>query len=277
MRAEALVSPLLLDWPARRPPAGVRKARMSRVLIVEDQPAVAEALTVLFEVHDVPCEVASGPAAALARIAGGTIGVVLQDMNFAPSAASGEEGIRLFRAIREADPEMPVLLMTAWTSLETAVTLVREGANDYFAKPWDDAKLVASVRNLLRIRALQRENEKLKIARARSRAEISSRFDLAGIVYESDAMHRVVSLAVQVASADVPVLVTGPNGVGKERLAEIVQANSRRRDKPFLKVNAGALPDELLESELFGAEAGAFTGAVKRRMGRFEAADGGTL
>ena len=90
-------------------------------------------------------------------------------------------------------------------------------------------------------------------------------------------MHRVVSLAVQVAAADVPVLVTGPNGVGKEKLAEIVQANSLRRDKPFVKVNAGALPDELLESELFGAEAGAFTGAVKRRTGRFEAADGGTL
>src|SRR6185503_18762207 len=106
-----------------------------------------------------------------------------------------------------------------------------------------------------------------------SREELANRFDLRGVVYESEAMHRVVSLAVQVAAADVPVLVTGPNGVGKEKLAEIVQANSRRKDKPFLKVNAGALPDELLESELFGAEAGAFTGAVKRRMGRFEAAD----
>src|SRR5262249_61076743 len=184
-------------------------ARMARVLTVEDQPAVAKALTVLFEVHDVPCEVAAGPEAALERIAGGTIGVVVQDMNFTPSAASGEEGIRLFRAIRQADPEMPVLLMTAWTSLETAVTLVREGANDYFAKPWDDAKLVTSVRNLLQLRALQRENEKLKIARARSRAEISSRYDLAGIASESDAMHRVVSLAAQVPAPAVPGLITG--------------------------------------------------------------------
>ena len=90
-------------------------------------------------------------------------------------------------------------------------------------------------------------------------------------------MHRVVALAVQVAPADVPVLITGPNGAGKEKIAEIVQANSRRRDRPFVKVNVGALPDELLESELFGAEAGAYTGAVKRRIGRFEAADGGTL
>ena len=277
MRAEALVSAALLDWPARRPTAGAGKARMSRVLIVEDQPAVAQALTVLFEVHDVPCEVACDPEAALEKIAGGTIGVVVQDMNFTPSADSGEEGIRLFRAIRQADPEMPVLLMTAWTSLETAVTLVREGANDYFAKPWDDAKLVTSVRNLLQLRALQRENEKLKIARARSRAEISSRYGLADIVYESDAMHRVVSLAVQVAAADVPVLITGESGAGKEKIAEIIQINSKRRAKPFVRVNAGALPDELMESELFGAEAGAFTGAQRLRIGRFEAANGGTL
>lgn len=275
MRAQAARLSAARHWPGRPWPG--KAESLSRVLIVEDQPAVAEALTVLFEVHDVPAEVATGPAEALERIAGGTIGVVIQDMNFTPSAASGDEGIRLFRAIRQADPDMPVLLMTAWTSLETAVTLVREGANDYFAKPWDDAKLVTSVRNLLQIRALQRENEKLKVARARSRAEVSSRYDLAGIVYESDAMHRIVSLAVQVAAADVPVLITGESGAGKEKIAEIIQANSWRKAKPFVRVNAGALPDELMESELFGAEPGAFTGASRLRIGRFEAADGGTL
>jgi DNA-binding NtrC family response regulator len=250
---------------------------MSRVLIVEDQPAIAEALTVLFEVHDIPFEMARGPREALEKIAGGTIGVVLQDMNFAPSATSGEEGISLFRAIRNADPAMPVLLMTAWTSLETAVALVREGANDYLAKPWDDAKLLITVRNLLQMRALQRENERLKATRMRSRQELASRHDLAGVVYESEAMHRVVLLAVQVAASDAPILITGPNGAGKEKIAEIVQANSRRRGKPFVRVNVGALPDELLESELFGAEPGAYTGARRLRIGRFEAADGGTL
>ena len=102
-------------------------------------------------------------------------------------------------------------------------------------------------------------------------------YDLAGVVYESDGMHRVVSLAVQVAASDVPILITGPNGAGKEKIAEIVQANSRRRGKPFMRVNVGALPDELLESELFGAEPGAYTGARRLRIGRFEAADGGTL
>ena len=250
---------------------------MSRLLIVEDQPAIAEALTVLFEIHDIPCDVAASPGEALSRIGDGTVGVVLQDMNFTPTATSGQEGIDLFHAIRRADPAMPVLLMTAWTSLETAVALVREGANDYLAKPWDDAKLLSSVRNLLQMRALQRENEKLKETRSRSRRDLASRYDLAGIVYESDGMHRVVSLAVQVAASDVPVLITGESGAGKEKIAEIVQGNSRRRGKPFVRVNAGALPDELLESELFGAEAGAFTGSLRLRIGRFEAADGGTL
>ena len=250
---------------------------MRSVLIVEDQPAVARALEVLFEIHQIPVEVARGPAEGLSRVREGTIGVVVQDMNFSPRTTSGEEGIELFRRIREIDSEMPVILVTAWTSLESAVALVRQGANDYLAKPWDDEKLVASVRNLLKLRALEAENQRLREARDASRAELAGRFDLRGVVYESEAMHRVLSLAVQVATSDVPVLITGPNGAGKEKIAEIVQANSRRRGKPFLRVNVGALPDELLESELFGAEAGAYTGARRLRIGRFEAADGGTL
>src|SRR5436309_1735392 len=108
-------------------------------------------------------------------------------------------------------------------------------------------------------------------------AALARTFDLRGIVYESAAMHRVVTLALQVAAADVPVLITGPNGAGKEKIAEIIQANSGRRKTAFVKVNAGALPDQLLESELFGADAGAFTGATRLRIGRFESANGGTL
>ena len=250
---------------------------MSRVLIVEDQPAVAHALEVLFGIHGIACEIAPGPAEALERVGSGDVGVVLQDMNFSRSATSGAEGAALFRDLRRIDPEMPVLLMTAWTSLETAVELVREGASDYLAKPWDDEKLVASVRNLLRLRALQAENLRLKMERSASRDDLARRHDLIGAVYESDAMHRVVSLAVQVAASDVPVLICGPNGAGKEKIAEIIQANSRRRDKPFIRMNVGALPDELLESELFGSEAGAYTGSRRLRIGRFEAADGGTI
>lgn len=261
---------------ARRSPVA-RKERVSSVLIVEDDDAVAQALEVLLELHDIPCRCARSPGEALEAVASGAVGVVLQDMNFRPGATSGDEGAALFRALRKADSELPVLLMTAWASLETAVALVREGATDYFGKPWDDAKLVSSLRNLLRLRALETESARLRIERSTSRAELAARYDLRGLVYESDAMHRVVSLAVKIAAADVPVLVTGPNGAGKERLAEIVQVNSRRSAGPFVKVNIAALPHELIESELFGAEAGAYTGASRTRPGRFEAAQGGTL
>jgi DNA-binding NtrC family response regulator len=250
---------------------------VNKVLIVEDQPAVAKALRVLFDLNDIDAEATENPDAALKAVARGDVDLVLQDMNFSPGATSGEEGIALFRRFRAADPELPVLLLTAWTSLETAVQLVKEGASDYLAKPWDDAKLVATVRNLLQLRALKVENEKLRAERTRTRAALAREHDLRGVVYESDAMHRIVSLAVQIAPSDVQVLITGPNGAGKEKIAEIIHANSRRRTKPLVKVNAGAIPDELIESELFGAEAGAYTGSSRLRIGRFEAANGGTI
>jgi DNA-binding NtrC family response regulator len=136
------------------------------------------------------------------------------------------------------------------------------------AKPWDDAKLVSTVRALLRSRELRDVEEKERRDRVRSKS---------GIVYQSESMHRVVSLAMQIAPSDVPVLITGPNGAGKEKIAEIIHANSTRRSKPLVIVNAGAIPDTLIESELFGAEPGAYTGSTRLRIGRFEAANGGTL
>jgi DNA-binding NtrC family response regulator len=184
--------------------------------------------------------------------------------------------VALFRQLRARFPQLPVILLTAWTHLETAVELVREGAADYIAKPWDDARLLTSVRNLLDLRRARREAEALRGHRRDARAALAARFDLRGIVYESEALHTLVAMATQVAHADVPVLITGPNGAGKEVLADIVQANSERADRPYFKVNLGALPNELMEAELFGTEAGAFTGA-RARAGRFEAADGGTL
>jgi DNA-binding NtrC family response regulator len=254
---------------------------MPKILIVEDQPAVATALQVLFEIRGVACILARDPAEALRVLEEDAdaqeIGVVIQDMNFSPEATSGEEGGTLFREIKKLDPGLPVLLITAWTSLETAVQLVKEGASDYLAKPWDDEKLFVSARNLLRMRELQLENARLRGRARRTWEELAERHDLSGAVWASERMHAVVTLALQVARADVPVLITGPSGAGKEKVAEIIQANSRRKGRPFVRVNAGALPDELLESELFGAEAGAFTGATRRRVGRFEAADGGTL
>jgi DNA-binding NtrC family response regulator len=246
------------------------------ILVIDDNDAVRTALDVLLTLEGARVECADTPAAGLARVARGGIDLVIQDMNFQREATTGDEGIALFRALRAAQPDLPVVLLTAWTHLETAVELVKAGAADYLAKPWDNARLVTTVRNLLELQAaLVAERERL--ARVdRSHAELAAKFDLRGIVYRSAAMHAVVQMATQVARADVPVLITGPNGAGKEIVAEIIQANSAVHAGPFVRVNTGALPADLLESELFGAEAGAYTGA-KARAGRFEAADGGTL
>jgi DNA-binding NtrC family response regulator len=246
------------------------------ILVIDDSEAVRTALDVLLSLEGATVALADSPAAGLERVGRGDVDLVIQDMNFTREATSGEEGIALFRELRRRQPDLPVVLLTAWTHLETAVELVRAGAADYLAKPWDNARLVTTVHNLLQLRAAIAETRRHAEERARYRTALAGRFDLRGIVYASDAMHTVVQMATQVARADVPVLITGPNGAGKEVIAEIVQANSSVKDGPFVRVNIGALPAELLESELFGAEAGAFTGA-KARAGRFEAADGGTL
>ena len=221
--------------------------------------------------------VAHSPGDGLAVLARGSVDLVVQDMNFTADTTSGEEGVALYREIRARHPDLPIILLTAWTHLETAVELVRAGAADYLAKPWDDRKLLATVENLLELSEASREAAALKGERRRASATLRERYDLRGIVFASAAMERLLTVACQVARADVPILITGPNGAGKERVAEIVQANSAVRDGPFVTVNCGALPSELIEAELFGAEAGAYTGAGKAREGRFEAADGGTL
>jgi DNA-binding NtrC family response regulator len=265
---------------------------MRKVLVVDDNPAVLDAFRVLLEIHDLPYLVTSTPDLALAAVERGEVGVLIQDMNFSSGRTSGEEGVALFRRLRAADAQLPILLMTAWTSLETAVQLVKEGATDYLAKPWDDAKLVDTVRRLL----AARNDEPARYSagtsgnasgHAADGGEDASRYsagthpegttETAGMVFRSAAMARLVRLAANVAAANVPVLITGPNGSGKEKLADLVHARSRRAAGPFVKVNVGALPIELVEAELFGAEAGAFTGSRTLRVGRFEAADGGTL
>ena len=198
-------------------------------------------------------------------------------MNFSADTTSGEEGVALFREIRARHPDLPVILLTAWTHLDAAVDLIKSGAADYLAKPWDDRKLVTAVQNLIELGQANRELSRRVSREKRARRELEQKFDLRKVVWADPATERVLALACQVARADVPVLITGPNGAGKERVAEIIQANSAVRDGPFVTLNCGALPSELVEAELFGAEAGAYTGASKAREGKFEAADGGTL
>ena len=250
---------------------------MRTVLIVDDNPAVREALALLLSLRDIRTLAARDAAEALGLLDRERIDAVMQDMNFSDDTTSGAEGVALFRAIRERQPDMPVVLLTAWTRLESAVELVKAGAADYLAKPWDDAKLLAVVENLLELGESSRElARRQRDLRARQEA-LATRFDLGGIVFASEATTRALELACQVARSTLPVLVTGPNGAGKERIAAIVHANSAVRDGPLVAVNCGALPAELIEAELFGAESGAYTGAVKSREGRFEAADRGTL
>jgi DNA-binding NtrC family response regulator len=250
---------------------------MASILIIDDNDAVRTALEVLLSLQGHRVLAASSPDEGLRTLAKEQIDLVLQDMNFRKEATSGEEGVALFHGIRERYPTVPIVLLTAWTHLETAVELVKAGAADYVAKPWDDSRLLTTIRNLLELRRLSVEQERAARRRAESRAALAQKFDLCGLVFESEQMRDVVTKATHIAAADVPVLITGPNGSGKEVLAAIIQANSTVRGGPFIKVNVGALPKDLMEAELFGAEAGAYTGATKVRQGRFEAADGGTL
>jgi DNA-binding NtrC family response regulator len=250
---------------------------MGTILVVDDNPAVAEALELLFSLSGWRTVVAGSPAEALAMLENERVDLVVQDMNFSGDTTSGEEGVALFRTIRARDPDLAVILLTAWTDLPTAVELVRGGAADYLAKPWDDQKLLATARNLLELSQSRRELARHQARSARARSELELGWNLCGLVFASSAMEGVVSLACRVARAEVPVLITGPNGVGKEKIAEIVQANSAVKDGPFVQLNCGAIPGELVEAELFGAEAGAYTGASRAREGKFEAAHGGTL
>ena len=250
---------------------------MRTVLIIDDQAAVREALSLLLSLNDIRPVTATMPDEGLAVLARERVDLVIADMNFSADTTSGEEGVALFHAIRARHPDLPVILLTGWSHLETAVSLVKAGAADYMSKPWDDAKLLATVENLLELSENARTSEHARTTRRRRREALEREYDLCGIVFASDEMLRVLELACQVARAEVPVLITGPNGAGKERIAEIVHANSSVRHKPLVTVNCGALPSELIEAELFGAEAGAFTGATRAREGRFEAADGGTL
>ncbi|MEP7186036.1 MAG: sigma-54 dependent transcriptional regulator [Rhodanobacter sp.] len=247
------------------------------VLIIDDNPAVGEALSLALSLHEIRPLTALTPDEGLDVLERESVDVLIQDMNFTADTTSGQEGVALFRAIREKHPDLPVILLTAWTHLETAVELVKAGAADYLAKPWDDNKLIATVENLLELSESTREMTRSRRERRQRRETLQRKYDLDSLVFASEAMARTLDLACQIARSDVSVLITGPNGTGKERIASIMHANSAVKRGPFVAVNCGALPGELIEAELFGAEAGAYTGANRTREGRFELAHGGTL
>ncbi len=250
---------------------------MPTVLIIDDNPSIAIALDVLLSLHEIQSVSAQSPEQGLAILQQQVVDLVIQDMNFTQDTTSGEEGIALFQQIRAAYPDLPVILLTAWTHLDVAVDLIKAGAADYLAKPWNDQKLIATVKNLIELGQSNRRLQHKLLKERQHKRELETQFDLRDFVWADASTESVLRMACQVAKSDVSVLITGPNGAGKERIAEIIQANSKVKQGPFVILNCGAIPAELIEAELFGAEAGAYTGATKAREGKFEAADGGTL
>ena len=231
----------------------------TKILLIDDNLDVLEALEFLLKLHGYSVVKAASVKEALFIASNQHIHAAIQDMNFELGITSGEEGKQLFFELKKIVPYLPIILITAWTTLETAIELVKAGAVDYFSKPWDDNKLLTSLQD-----ALVDSGASTKGANQ-------------PYIYLSPAMQSLTALAKRVASSDLSILISGPNGSGKERLADFVKQHSERASGPYIKVNMGALPSELIEAELFGVRKGAFTGADKDRVGRFEAADGGTL
>jgi DNA-binding NtrC family response regulator len=246
----------------------------ARLLVADDQPDIREALRLLLKAEGYGVETAGSPAEALAVVAAGGLDLALIDLNYTRDTTSGLEGLDLLAAIAVREPALPVVVMTAWASLEVAVGAMRRGARDFVEKPWENARLLSIVARELALsqavakgRRLEGENRVLRSASA-----------VPGVlVARSAAMARVLDLVERVAPSDANVLLTGENGTGKGLVAEILHARSGRSAGPLVTVDTGALAESVFESELFGHVRGAFTDAKNERLGRFELADRGTL
>jgi DNA-binding NtrC family response regulator len=240
-------------------------APTARILVVDDEPAVRTALRVNLAKAGYDVQVTSSAEEATEAAQGREFDVVLTDVKM-----PGESGLALLESIKRIQPETRVILMTGHGSVEDAVTAMRSGASDYIIKPIKKNELLVIIARCLREKALLAEVKHL-------RAEVSERYGFDNIVGVTPAIQRVFELIAAVADSSALVLLTGPTGTGKELLAHATHYRSPRRDKPFVAVNCAALPHSLLESELFGHERGAFTGAIRQHRGKFEQASGGTL
>lgn len=238
---------------------------MANILVVDDEASIRITLAALFRRKGHKVVTALTASEAVARLAEGAFDVVVADLRL-----GGDSGMEVIRAARAISPPAEVLVMTAYASVESAVEALKLGAFDYIRKPFEVQDIVHAVDKALEHRSLLSEVTSLRAAVGR---EIS--FD--SIVAESPAMRQVLDLVARVAPTDATVLIQGESGTGKELVARALHANSRRRQQPFIALNCGALPEPLLESELFGHARGAFTGAVEAKKGLFEEADRGTL
>jgi DNA-binding NtrC family response regulator len=244
----------------------------SRVLIADDQPDVLDALRLLLKGEGYATECVGSPGQILRALEEREFDALLMDLNYTRDTTSGREGLDLLARICAIDPSLPVVVMTAWGSVDGAVEAMRRGARDYLEKPWDNTRLLATLGTqielglaLKRSRRLEGENERLRDR------------ELPRLIAESAAMQPVLRLIQRIGPSRSNVLITGEHGTGKEVVAKWLHASSPRADRPLVTVNAGAIAEGVFESELFGHVKGAFTDARTDRVGSFELADGGTL
>ncbi len=234
------------------------------ILIVDDDDTVRMSLGLLLKRAGYATDVAADPGEALDKVRSRGYDLVIMDMNYS-RATTGEEGIALLRKVRIFQPDTPVILITAWGSIELAVEGMKAGAYDFITKPWTNRVL------------LQRIETALSLNSRQDLPVCNGTFDRCGIIGNDKALVELLSTVERIAPTDAPVLILGENGTGKEMIANAIHANSRRKENPFVMVNLGGIAQSLFESEMFGHTKGAFTGAVAARKGRFELADKGTI
>ena len=244
----------------------------TRVLIADDQPDVLQALRLLLKSEGFEIKTATSPAGVMAEVESEDFDAVLLDLNYTRDTTSGREGLDLLPSIQALDHDLPVIVMTAWASVETAVEAMRRGARDYIAKPWDNARLLATLRTQIELGQALRSRQRLEDENRRLRKQ-----GLPELIAESRAMASVLEIIERVAASEANVLIAGEHGTGKEVVARWLHAASDRAAKPLVIVNAGGISESLFESELFGHVKGAFTDAKTDRTGCFELAHGGTL
>lgn len=242
---------------------------MKKIVVIDDNKDVLISLKILFKNSSYQCEVFEEPDDAIAYLDKNDIDLVIQDMNFQQDTTSGIEGLELLAKIRLKFPTLPVILFTAWGNIDLAVQGIKNGANNFFSKPWDNKRLLKLVDDTLVI-----SDNKIKI---NNRKELEENFEFVDIIGESPELLKQLETAAMVAKTDASILIQGENGTGKDLLAKAIHQNSLRKDKNFIKVNIGGISDTLFHSEMFGHVKGAFTDAKEDRKGRFEIADGGTL
>ena len=243
-----------------------------RILVADDQPDVLQALRLLLKGEGFQAETVSSPAGVLAALERQDFDALLMDLNYARDTTSGREGFDLVTRVQGIDSTLPIVVMTAWGSVEGAVEAMRRGARDYIEKPWDNTRLLATLRTQIELGQALRTSQRLETENRRLRGPA-----LPTLLAESRAMQPVLKQLERVAPSDANVLITGEHGTGKEVVARWIHAASHRASMPLVIVNAGGLSEGVFESELFGHVKGAFTDAKSDRVGCFELADRGTL